>query len=130
MPGLVILLSSYYPHSLNVLRPLSVAATLFQLSCSHHGAHRRCSCLRDGKKLSYTRCFPASRFGSSPWLTQMPTAAHERWLPARYVDKHVGRDGPRLMESLGAMVLGHSLKDRGAKAPLVAFIVVDKLSSH
>lgn len=30
---------------------------------------------------------------------------------------------------LGAMVLGHSLKDRGAKAPLVAFIVVDKLST-
>lgn len=29
----------------------------------------------------------------------------------------------------GAMVLGHSLKDRGAKAPLVAFIVADKLSS-
>ncbi|KIW71036.1 hypothetical protein, variant 1 [Phialophora macrospora] len=29
----------------------------------------------------------------------------------------------------GAMVLGHSLKDRGAKAPLVAFILVDKLSS-
>ncbi|KAK5046214.1 hypothetical protein LTR84_008357 [Exophiala bonariae] len=29
----------------------------------------------------------------------------------------------------GAMVLGHSLKDRGAKAPLVAFIVVDKLSA-
>lgn len=28
----------------------------------------------------------------------------------------------------GAMVLGHSLKDRGAKAPLVAFVVVDKLS--
>ncbi len=27
------------------------------------------------------------------------------------------------------MVLGHSLKDRGAKAPLVAFILVDKLSS-
>ena len=31
---------------------------------------------------------------------------------------------------LGAMVLGHSLKDRGAKAPLVAFIVADKLSSE
>lgn len=27
------------------------------------------------------------------------------------------------------MVLGHSLKDRGAKAPLVAFIVADKLSA-
>ncbi|EXJ79903.1 hypothetical protein A1O3_08188 [Capronia epimyces CBS 606.96] len=29
----------------------------------------------------------------------------------------------------GAMVLGHSLKDRGAKAPLVAFVLLDKLSS-
>ncbi|KIX96851.1 uncharacterized protein Z520_07571 [Fonsecaea multimorphosa CBS 102226] len=29
----------------------------------------------------------------------------------------------------GAMVLGHSLKDKGAKAPLVAFILVDRLSS-
>lgn len=27
------------------------------------------------------------------------------------------------------MVLGHSLKDRGVRAPLVAFVVVDKLSS-
>lgn len=30
---------------------------------------------------------------------------------------------------LGAMVLGHSLKDRGAKAPLVAFVLIEKLSS-
>ncbi|KIW97301.1 uncharacterized protein Z519_02693 [Cladophialophora bantiana CBS 173.52] len=29
----------------------------------------------------------------------------------------------------GAMVLGHSLKDKGAKAPLVAFVLVDRLSS-
>jgi hypothetical protein len=29
----------------------------------------------------------------------------------------------------GAMVLGHSLKDRHVKAPLVAFVLVDKLSS-
>ncbi|OAP61227.1 hypothetical protein AYL99_03428 [Fonsecaea erecta] len=29
----------------------------------------------------------------------------------------------------GAMVLGHSLKDKGAKAPLVAFILADRLSS-
>ncbi|KAK7894377.1 glycogenin glucosyltransferase [Exophiala xenobiotica] len=29
----------------------------------------------------------------------------------------------------GAMVLGHSLKDRGAKAPLVAFVTVDRLSA-
>ncbi|RVX68260.1 hypothetical protein B0A52_07263 [Exophiala mesophila] len=28
----------------------------------------------------------------------------------------------------GAMVLGHSLKDRGAKAPLVAFVVADNLA--
>jgi hypothetical protein len=27
------------------------------------------------------------------------------------------------------MVLGHSLKDRGAKAKLVAFILVDKLAA-
>ena len=26
------------------------------------------------------------------------------------------------------MVLGHSLKDRGAKAPLVAFVVADNLA--
>ena len=30
---------------------------------------------------------------------------------------------------LGAMVLGHSLKDRGAKAPLVAFVTVDRLAA-
>ncbi|KIX09937.1 uncharacterized protein Z518_01018 [Rhinocladiella mackenziei CBS 650.93] len=29
----------------------------------------------------------------------------------------------------GAMVLGHSLKETGAKAPLIAFVLVDKLSS-
>ncbi|KIW51639.1 hypothetical protein, variant 1 [Exophiala xenobiotica] len=29
----------------------------------------------------------------------------------------------------GAMVLGHSLKDRGAKAPLVAFVTVDRLGA-
>jgi len=39
--------------------------------------------------------------------------------------------GPKVKidKILGAMVLGHSLKDRGAKAPLVAFVVVDKLST-
>ncbi|KAI1622932.1 glycogenin glucosyltransferase [Exophiala viscosa] len=29
----------------------------------------------------------------------------------------------------GAMVLGHSLKDRSAKAPLVAFVVIDRLAN-
>lgn len=31
--------------------------------------------------------------------------------------------------SPGAMVLGHSLRDRGVKAPLVAFITVDRLAA-
>jgi hypothetical protein len=33
------------------------------------------------------------------------------------------------MGIIGAMVLGHSLKDRHVKAPLVAFVLVDRLSS-
>lgn len=55
-------------------------------------------------------------------------AAHQRCLPTRCSSSH----RPLLLfitdPRPGAMVLGHSLKDRGAKAPLVAFVVAGNLA--
>lgn len=120
--------------------PLSFSCTLLRCTIAlvcpprQHGTHRS-SCLCYGKNSLAARAAKATslslcRFPACPHAASELTgtaAAHQRCLPTRYSSHR-----PLLLlitdTPPGAMVLGHSLKDRGAKAPLVAFVVAGNLA--
>ena len=56
-------------------------------------------------------------------------AAHERCIPPRS-DEYNSSIRPRDNNVTGAMVLGHSLKDKGAKAKLVVLVTMESLSTE
>ena len=74
----------------------------------------------------YATTFPRWML-SNPLTTLI--AAHERCLPSRSARIYMSLINQILILKTGAMVLAHSLRDKGAKAKIVVLATLDALSS-